>query len=396
MSTENNLDPIFKSSIKILTDLIAFKTISGEDNNLLINYCDELLKKNGASSFKTYDEEKKRVNLFASLKSKKKSNKKPIIFSGHTDVVPVSKNWNTDPFVATIKNDKIFGRGSCDMKGFIACTLAYAPIFAKTNLDRDINFSFTFDEETACQGAPILINELKKKGINSGICVVGEPTNMKIVDAHKGCYEYTTHFEGLAGHGSKPEKGVNAVEFAVRYINKLMELRETLKANAPKNCIFDPPYTTLQIGGISGGIARNVIADKCHVDWELRPVVKKDGEFVNNQMDEFVNTSLLPEMKKIFPVSVIKKEVIGEIIGFDRIENSEASDFISNLTGDNSKEVVSFGTEAGLFQEIGISTVVCGPGSIEQAHKIDEFITLEQIKKCLILLDSINKNSSTN
>ena len=396
MSTENNINAVFKNSLKILTDLIAFKTISGEDNNSLINYCDELLKKIGASSFKTYDEEKKRVNLFASLKSKKKSNKKPIIFSGHTDVVPVSKNWNTDPFVATIKNDKIFGRGSCDMKGFIACTLAYAPIFAKTNLDRDINFSFTFDEETACQGAPILINELKKKGINSGICIVGEPTNMKIVDAHKGCYEYTTHFEGLAGHGSKPEKGVNAVEFAVKYINKLMELREALKANAPKNCIFDPPYTTLQIGGISGGIARNVIADKCHVDWELRPVVKKDGEFVNNQMDEFVNTSLLPEMKKIFPGSVIKKEVIGEIIGFDRIENSEASEFISNLTGDNSKEVVSFGTEAGLFQEIGISTVVCGPGSIEQAHKIDEFITLEQIKKCLILLDSINKNSSTN
>jgi acetylornithine deacetylase len=396
MSTENNLDPIFKNSIKILTDLIAFKTISGEDNNSLINYCDDLLKKIGATSFKTYDEEKKRVNLFASLKSKKKINKKPIIFSGHTDVVPVSKNWSTDPFVATIKNEKIYGRGSCDMKGFIACTLAYAPIFAKTNLDRDINFSFTFDEETACQGAPILINELKKKGINSGICIVGEPTNMKIVDAHKGCYEYTTHFEGLAGHGSKPDKGVNAVEFAVKYINKLMELREILKTNAPKNCIFDPPYTTLQIGGIAGGIARNVIADKCRVDWELRPVIKKDGEFVNNQMDEFTNTSLLPEMKKIFPGSAIRKEIIGEIIGFDRIENSEASEFISNLTGDNSKEVVSFGTEAGLFQEIGISTVVCGPGSIEQAHKIDEFISLDQIKKCLKLLDSINKNSSTN
>ena len=396
MSTENNLDAIFKNSLKILTDLIAFKTISGEDNNSLINYCDELLKKTGATSFRTFDGEKKRVNLFATLKSKNNGNKKPLIFSGHTDVVPVSKNWNTDPFVATIKEDKIFGRGTCDMKGFIACTLAYAPIFAKNNLDRDIHFSFTFDEETACQGAPILINELKKKGINSGICIVGEPTNMKIVDAHKGCYEYTTHFEGLAGHGSKPDKGVNAVEFAVRYINKLMELRETLKANAPKNCIFDPPYTTLQIGGISGGIARNVIADKCRVDWELRPVVKEDGELVNNQMDEFANKKLLPEMKKIFPKSTIKKEVIGEIIGFDRIENSEACEFISNLTGDNSKEVVSFGTEAGLFQEIGISTVVCGPGSIEQAHKVDEFITLEQIKKCLVLLDNINKTSNKN
>ena len=396
MSTENNLDPIFKNSLKILSDLIAFKTVSGEDNNSLINYCDEILNKLGATSFKTYDDEKKRVNLFATLKAKIPSKKKPIIFSGHTDVVPVSKDWNTDPFVATIKDEKVFGRGTCDMKGFIACTLAYAPILSKTNLDRDIHFSFTFDEETACQGAPLLINELKRKGMNSGICIVGEPTSMKIIDAHKGCYEYTTYFKGLAGHGSAPDKGINAVEYAVKYISKLIELREILKTKVPKNSIFDPPYTTIQIGGISGGIARNVIADRCQVDWEMRPVIKKDGEFVNNEMDKYVSTKLLPEMTKLFPKSFIKKEIIGEIIGFNRLEKSEACEFISSLTGDNSREVVSFGTEAGLFQEIGISTVVCGPGSIEQAHKIDEFVTLDQIKKCLVLLEGIKNKSSIN
>ncbi|MBC8302927.1 MAG: acetylornithine deacetylase [Pelagibacterales bacterium] len=396
MSTENNLDPIFKNSLKILSDLIAFKTVSGEDNNSLINYCDEILNKLGATSFKTFDDEKKRVNLFATLKAKIPSKKKPIIFSGHTDVVPVSKDWNTDPFVATIKDEKVFGRGTCDMKGFIACTLAYAPIFSKTNLDRDIHFSFTFDEETACQGAPLLINELKRKGMNSGICIVGEPTSMKIIDAHKGCYEYTTYFKGLAGHGSAPDKGINAVEYAVKYISKLIELREILKTKVPKNSVFDPPYTTIQIGGISGGIARNVIADRCQVDWEMRPVIKKDGEFVNNEMDKYVSTKLLPEMTKLFPKSFIKKEIIGEIIGFNRLEKSEACEFISSLTGDNSREVVSFGTEAGLFQEIGISTVVCGPGSIEQAHKIDEFVTLDQIKKCLILLEGIKNKSSVN
>ena len=396
MSTENNLDPIFKNSLKILSDLIAFKTISGENNNSLINYCNEILNKLGATSFKTYDDEKKRVNLFATLKAKNPSKKKSIIFSGHTDVVPVSKDWNTDPFVATIKDEKVFGRGACDMKGFIACTLAYAPIFSKTNLDRDIHFSFTFDEETACQGAPLLINELKRKGMNSGICIVGEPTSMKIIDAHKGCYEYTTYFKGLAGHGSAPDKGINAVEYAVKYISKLIELREILKTKVPKNSIFDPPYTTIQIGGISGGIARNVIADKCQVDWEMRPVIKVDGEFVNNEMDKYVNTKLLPEMTKVFPKSLIKKEIIGEIIGFNRLEKSEACEFISSLTGDNSREVVSFGTEAGLFQEIGISTVVCGPGSIEQAHKTDEFITLDQIKKCLVLLERIKNKSSIN
>ena len=394
MSTENNLEVIFKNSIKILSDLIAFKTVSGEDNNSLINYCDEILYKLGASSFKTYDDEKKRVNLFATLKAKIPSKKKPIILSGHTDVVPVSKDWSTDPFVATIKDEKVFGRGTSDMKGFIACTLAYAPIFSKTNLDRDIHFSFTFDEETACQGAPLLINELKKKSIDSGICIVGEPTSMKIIDAHKGCCEYTTYFKGLAGHGSAPDKGINAVEYAVKYISKLIELREILKTKVQKNSIFDPPYTTIQIGGISGGIARNVIADKCHVDWEMRPVIKQDGEFVNNEMDKYVNTKLLPEMTKVFPKSSIKKEIIGEVIGFNRVEKSEACEFISNLTGDNSREVVSFGTEAGLFQEIGISAVVCGPGSIEQAHIVDEFITLDQIKKCLILLEGINNNST--
>ena len=393
MSTENNLDPIFKNSLKILSDLIAFKTISGENNNSLINYCNEILNKLGATSFKTYDDEKKRVNLFATLKAKNPSKKKSIIFSGHTDVVPVSKDWNTDPFVATIKDEKVFGRGACDMKGFIACTLAYAPIFSKTNLDRDIHFSFTFDEETACQGAPLLINELKKKNMDSGICIVGEPTSMKIIDAHKGCYEYTTYFKGLAGHGSAPDKGINAVEYAVKYISKLIELREILKTKVPKNSIFDPPYTTIQIGGISGGIARNVIADKCQVDWEMRPVIKVDGEFVNNEMDKYVNTKLLPEMTKVFPKSLIKKEIIGEIIGFNRMEKSEACEFISSLTGDNSREVVSFGTEAGLFQEIGISTVVCGPGSIEQAHKIDEFIKLEEINKCLKFLDGVKNQS---
>ena len=393
MTTENNLQSLYENSIKILSDLISFKTISGEDNNQLINYCDKILKKLGATSFKTFDKDKKRVNLFATLKAKKPNGKMPIILSGHTDVVPVSKGWSTDPFKAVIKDDKLFGRGACDMKGFIACILAYAPIFSKSNLDRDINFSFTFDEETACKGAPILIEELKKRGIKKGICIVGEPTNMKIIDAHKGCYEYTTYFEGLAGHSSQPHKGVSAVEYAARYANKLIELRKKLKDRAPKDSIFDPPYSTLQIGGIFGGIAHNVIADKCHVNWETRPVVKEDGMFLNSELDKYVNEILLPDMKNIFPNSSIEKKIIGEIISFDRVQNSEACEFVSNITGENSREVVSFGTEAGLFQEIGISTAVCGPGSIEQAHKIDEFIKLEEINKCLKFLDGIKDQS---
>ena len=388
---KNIIDQVFPETLKILSELIKFQTVSGTSNIKLIEYCEKKLNAFGATSFKTFDKAKQRVNLFSTITGKQKLNGGGIILSGHTDVVPAStKDWSSDPFVATEKSNKIYGRGSCDMKGFIACALALAPYFASQNLKKPIHFSFTYDEETACQGAPIMLKELKKRNINCSICIVGEPTSMKAIQAHKGCYEYSTHFTGLAGHGSAPDKGVNAIEFSTRFINKLMELREELKKREPKNSVFTPPYSTLQIGRIKGGLARNVIADQCSVDWELRPVIPEDGEFVNKKIESYVNNVLLPEMKKVYPKSNIKKEIIGEIIGFTKEEKSEAVNLICNLTGDNSRDVVSFGTEAGLFQELGISTVVCGPGSIEQAHKIDEFVSFEQLKKCLDLLIKIN------
>jgi len=392
---KNLIEEVFPVAVKILSELIKFKTVSGTSNIELIDYCENKLNATGATSFKTFDNEKLRANLFSTITGKKQLNGGGIILSGHTDVVPASdKSWSTDPFVAKEKNHKIYGRGSCDMKGFIACTLALAPYFAKQDLKKPIHLSYTYDEETACQGAPLMLKELKNRNIKCSVCIVGEPTNMKAIMAHKGCYEYSTHFTGLAGHGSAPAKGVNAVEYASRFINKLMELRGDLKKREPKNSIFNPPYTTLQIGRIKGGLARNVIADQCVVDWELRPVVYEDGVFVNKVMDDFAKNILLPEMRKIFPKADIKKEIIGEIIGFNKEEKSEAVNMVCNLTGDNSRDVVSFGTEAGLFQELGISTVVCGPGSIEQAHKVDEYISVEQIKLCLKMLIDLKEQIS--
>jgi len=393
MATQKNIiDQIFPETLKILSELIKFQTVSGTSNLKLIEHCEKILSKLGATSFKTFDEAKKRVNLFSTIAGKQKLNGGGIILSGHTDVVPASaKGWSSNPFVATEKNNKVYGRGSCDMKGFIACALAVAPYFASQNLKKPIHFSFTYDEETACQGAPVMIRELKKRNINCSICIVGEPTGMKSIQAHKGCYEYSTHFTGLAGHGSAPDKGVSAVEYAVRFVNKLMDLREELKKRVPKNSVFTPPYSTLQIGRIKGGLARNVIADQCVVDWELRPVVPEDGKFVNESIETYVKDVLLPEMKKVYPKANIEKEIIGEIIGFAKEEKSDAVNLACNLTGDNSQDVVSFGTEAGLFQEIGISTVVCGPGSIEQAHKIDEHVSFEQLKLCLKMLINLKE-----
>ena len=388
MATQNNIiDQVFPETLKILSDLIKFQTVSGTSNLKLIDYCEKKLDKLGALSFKTFHDSKQQANLFSTINGKKKLDGGGIILSGHTDVVPASaKEWSSDPFVAREKDNKIYGRGSCDMKGFIACTLALAPFFASQNLKKPIHFSFTYDEETACQGAPIMLKELKKRNVKCSICIVGEPTSMKAIQAHKGCSEYSTYFTGLAGHGSAPDKGVNAVEYASRYINKLMELREELKKRVPKNSVFTPPYSTIQIGGIKGGLARNVIADQCTVDWEMRPVIPEDGKFVTENIEAYAKNVLLPEMRKVYPKANIKKEIIGEIIGFTKEEKSDAVNLVCNLTGDNSRDVVSFGTEAGLFQELGISTVVCGPGSIEQAHKIDEYVSFEQLKLCLKML----------
>ncbi len=393
MSALTNINgEIFQNTLRILTDLIKFQTVSGKSNIKLIEYCENELKRSGASSFKTFNNTKTQANLFSSIGANKENEKEGIILSGHTDVVPaVSKEWTSDPYTAIKKDNKIYGRGTCDMKGFIACTLAVAPLFASKKLKAPIHFSYTFDEETGCLGAPLVLADLKKRNINFSACIIGEPTNMKAITAHKGYNEYITHFTGLSGHASNPEGGVSAIEYAIQYSNKLLELRDELKKRSSKKVIFSPSYSTLQIGKISGGIGANVIADQCSLEWEVRPVSREDGEFISKNIDAYTKDILIPKIKKNNPKGDIRKEIIGEVVGFNKEESSEAANLVCNLTGDNEKNTMSFGTEAGLFQNSGISTVICGPGSIEQAHTVDEFITYDQLKSCLKMLISLQE-----
>ncbi len=386
------IDQIFSETLKILSTLIKFQTTSGESNLELIKYCEKKLEDAGAISFKTFNDSGSQANLFSTINGKSNSNDKGIILSGHTDVVPaVSSEWTSDPFIAREKDNKVYGRGTCDMKGFIACTLAVAPLFASKKLKAPIHFSYTFDEETGCLGAPLVLADLKKRNISFSACIIGEPTNMKAIDAHKGYNEYITHFTGLSGHASNPESGVSAIEYAIQYSNKLLELRDELKKRNSKKTIFSPSYSTLQIGKISGGLGANVIADQCSLEWEVRPINKEDGEFISNNIDAYAKDILIPKIKKNNPKGGIRKEVVGEVVGFNKEESSEATNLVCNLTGDNEKNTMSFGTEAGLFQNSGISTVICGPGSIKQAHTVDEYITFDQLKKCLTMLISLQE-----
>jgi acetylornithine deacetylase len=252
-----------------------------------------------------------------------------------------------------------------------------------------VHFCFTHDEETGFYGIVNVVEELTQLSIKPAMALVGEPTEMRIIDSHKGGCEYTTHFHGLPGHGSQPDRGVSAIDYATRYMTRLMEVREELKARAPKYSRYDPPWTTLQVGRIEGGTARNVVAEQCSIDWETRPISKADQEFVKAQMIDYAETVLLPEMRSVYPDARINLDIIGEFEGFEPQVENQARDLISRLTGANSINAGSFGTEASFFQSLGIDVVVCGPGSIEQAHKVDEFITTDQLDLSLQLLEKI-------
>ena len=333
-----------------------------------------------------------KANLFATIGPEREGG---ILLSGHSDVVPVAdQDWTTDPFTMVERDGRLYGRGTCDMKGFIAAAVAMAPLYAERAVERPVHFAFTHDEETGCLGAQALAQILRARGARPAVAIIGEPTSMRVIEGHKGCYEYTTEFIGREGHGSQPDLGVNAVEYAVRYIGKLLDIGEHLKGRAPPQSRFDPPWTTIQVGRIAGGAARNVIAGRCEVEWEMRPVQDTDVSFVKSDIEAYVDGVLKPAMKAVSPGADVITHTIGEVEGLQVASESEARDIVSELTGADEADVVAFGTEAGLFQAAGMSAVICGPGSIEQAHKPDEYIALDQLQACLDMLDRLKSKIS--
>lgn len=377
---------LIKDTKHILDKLVAFPTISHDSNLAMVNYMADFLGQLGARVFLQHNEDGRKANLFATLGPNKDGG---VVLSGHSDVVPVEgQDWSSDPFQMFESNGRLYGRGTCDMKGFLACCLATSRGAAKLNLARPLHFAFTYDEEVGCFGAQALVRELARRQIKPAAALIGEPTTMQVIEGHKGCYEYTTNFIGLEGHGSQPDLGVNAIHYAARFITHLLGLSEKLKGPMVGSR-FDPPWATIQVGRISGGAGRNIIAGNCSVEWEMRPVQPSDSALVKHSLDIFINQQLLPEMKTVSPFAAIETIVVGEVEGLQVVEQSEARDIAYEITGANGADVVAFGTEAGLFQEAGISAIICGPGSIEQAHKPNEFVEIDQLKSCLKMLSRL-------
>jgi acetylornithine deacetylase len=376
-------------TIAILSDLVAFPTVSQDSNLSLIAYLNQRLDDIGARTYLTVDAGGTKANLFATLGPPEIDG--GVVLSGHTDVVPVEgQDWSGDPFALRRDDGRLYGRGTCDMKGFIACVMALAPELQQAGLRRPLHLAFTYDEEVGCLGAQVMLQKLSETGPKPAICIVGEPTDMRLIEGHKGCCEYTTTFTGLEGHASLPHRGVNAVEYAVRYIGKLLDIGEALRARAPATSRFEPPWSTIQVGRIAGGVARNIIAGSCAVEWELRNVNAGDLGYAKAEIAGYVDTELLPRMRAVFADASIVTETIGEVAGLEPLDECEAEALVRALTGDRSEAVcVSFGTEAGLYQQHGVSTVICGPGSIAQAHRPDEFIEIAELDACLDMIGGL-------
>ena len=373
---------MLQKAIEILEKLVSIPSISGKPTKEIVDYIKDYLESYGVEVILSFDETKKRANVFASFGPRIDGG---VLLNGHTDVVPVEgQKWSTNPFKLTRKEEKLHGRGAVDMKGFLACVLACVPHFQSSKLLKPIYLAFTFDEETGGFGVPYLLEKMKSDGVNPDIVIVGEPTDMKIVTSHKGGDEMRTEIIGHEVHSCDPKKGVSAINIATKLINKIEEIGVRLASNPYKGSSFDPPYSTFNVGTIHGGTARNSTSGWCNFDWEFRPMPGENSREIISEIENYADKILLPQFKtpnKRAEINIITEISVPPLD--DRLSEKAAS-FVSKVTGRNSREVVSFGTDAGYFSDVGYSTVVCGPGSISRAHAPDEYVTLNELNEGVV------------
>ena len=381
------------TTIGLLERLVGFPTVSASSNLELVQFVEAYLADHGVEVSLSFDATGRKANVFATIGPRVDGG---VVLCGHTDVVPVDdQRWNSEPFALMRRNGRLYGRGSADMKGFIACALAQVPAYLATPLQVPVHLAFTFDEEVGSCGAPILVEQIRELPYRPRIAIVGEPTSMRLISGHKGGYEMITTVTGLEGHASDPRRGVNAISYATRFIERLDRIAADLAAHPDATTPFDPAYTTISVGTIHGGTARNVIPGTCSFDWEIRPVGRDDCREILAAMDAYVRDELLPEMRARSPSADVATHLFAACPGLVHDPDSEAIALVRELTGLNATEVVPFGTDAGHLQEGGMSCVVFGPGSIEQAHKPDEFIAVDQLQACLGFLDRLREWLST-
>ena len=369
-------------SLELIDRLMSFDTTSDRSNLPLIEFVRDYLAELGIESHLTYDDAREKANLFATIGP---ADRAGVILSGHTDIVPVaSQQWTVDPHTITRRGDRLHGRGTADMKAFIAITLAFAKMFRDRDIQIPIHYALSYDEEVGALGVPGLIEDMQARVAQPAACIVGEPSYMKVVKAHKGKIVCRAEFTGIEAHSGVAHIGANAIEAAGKTIAHIAEMGRRFREDGPHDEAFeDPQYTTVQICMVNGGTAVNIVPNFTNFDFDIRHLPSQDPYDILGEIQDFVERSALPDLRRVSAKTEAKVIVHpGGAIALDTDEDDPVIRLAKDLTGETKTQKVVFGTEAGYFQRAGIPTVVCGPGHIDQAHQPDEFVEIDQIALC--------------
>jgi acetylornithine deacetylase len=372
---------------ELLAKLVGFDTTSAKSNLALIDFVEEYLNGQGVAPTRVTTDDGQKANLFATIGAGEGG----IALSGHSDCVPVEgQTWTSDPFTLTARDGKLFGRGTCDMKGFIACVLASVPLFKAQRLKEPIHIIISYDEEVGCTGVRPLIARLGGDLPRPRVVIVGEPSSMQVIDGHKSIDVYSTAVSGKEAHSSLPSLGVNAISAAAKLIDEIDRMASEVAAqeNEPH---FDPPYSTLNVTMIDGGTATNIVPNACEISWQMRGLPNTKVKDAPARLAAFAKKTLLPDMRKVTPEAGIETKTRTSVPAFSAAPGSEAVALAMAVTGANHASAVSYATEAGLFEQAGCPAVVCGPGDIAQAHAADEFVSETQIEACLKFLADLTE-----
>ncbi|SSB99436.1 acetylornithine deacetylase [Pseudomonas sp. 43mfcvi1.1] len=371
----------------LLERLVGFATVSRESNLALIEFVRDYLQGLGVDSELIYNAERTKANLLASIGPAAPGG---VVLSGHTDVVPVDgQAWTVEPFCLSEMDGKWFGRGTADMKGYLASVLAAVPMFLASALRRPVHLAFSYDEEVGCLGVHSLLDVLVRRVPPPALCLIGEPTQLQPVLGHKGKLAMRCHIKGAACHSAYAPYGVNAIEQAARLIGRLGEIGAALADPSLHDARFDPAYSTVQVGVIQGGTALNIVPADCRFDFEVRALPGFDPQVVAEQLQGYAEQTLLPAMQAVASDTAIRFEALSAYPGLATAPDSAAAQLVARLCGSEAFGTVAFGTEGGLFHQAGVPTVVCGPGSMDQGHKPDEYVSIEQMAACDRLMDRL-------
>lgn len=385
--------------LKNTADLIAFDTTSRNSNLGLIETVRDDLVKAGFQSFLTYDLSGSKANLFATLPADNGSVTGGLCLSGHVDTVPVDgQEWTSDPFAACVRDGKLFGRGACDMKGFVAAALTVASAFSNRARPVPVHLALSYDEELGCLGAPDMVREIVSRGYRPEGCVVGEPTGMGIICGHKGANVGRVDLAGVACHSSKAPEGVNAIEYASELVTFMKEMGGQFAQEGPFDENYDIPFSTLQTGRISGGNAVNTVPAECQIDFEFRNLPAVPADRIKGLIETYLEGTIVPQMRDKLGAGTAQIAWPASVPAFEADETAGFTKLAREIAADHARQKVAYGTEAGIFAQAGIPTIVCGPGDIAQAHIADEFVALEQLAQCetflTTLLDSYPSQNS--